>query len=161
MQRIVYGIGFAVLAGLAGLIGLNVLSSPVDARREALEFRLENARSQGSLMQPEEAVDYEEIQYSISAKPNLWAPLTKVAIAPAPPPNLEKILAGITISPNTVGSGADIKVKIMTPENRAGQWVTIGGNVRGLTVKSIKGRPVTVVFMLQFQGREYTFTLTR
>lgn len=161
MPRVVYILAFAVMAGLAGLIGLNVLSGPVEARREALEIRLENAQINGSVAAPATVLDYENIQYVIAAKPDLWAPLTQAAKAAAAPPDLEKLLQGVTISRNTVGSGADVKIKIMTPENQAGDWVGVGDNLRGLAVKSIDARSGTVVFMTPFQGREYTFTLTR
>jgi hypothetical protein len=160
MQRIGYLIAFALIAGLAVLIGLNVLSSPVEARREAFEIRLEEALTTNLLVKPSEQVDYEDIQHSITSKPNLWAPLTKVQRAAAKPPNLEQMLEGVSISRNTIGSGADIKIKIMSQDNRRGAWVSIGGNVRGLTVKSIDSRRKSVTFMKLFQGREYTFTLT-
>jgi len=149
------------MAGLIGLIGMNLLAGPVDARRVALEFQLENARSYGAVDQAKANVNYEDIQYSISAKPNLWTPLTKAAKAALKPPNLEQMLSGVTISRNTVGSGEDVKIKIMSPENRGGQWVGVGGNVRGLAVKSIDSRLGEVVFMTSFQGREYTYTLKR
>jgi len=161
MQRIGYLIAFALIAGLAALIGLNVLSSPVDARREAFEIRLGDARASDPLAKFEEQVDYEEIQNSISSKSNLWAPLTKPKTVAAKPPDLEKMLEGVTISRNAVGSGADIKIKIMSQDNRNGQWVGVGGKVRGLTIKSIDGRRGAVKFMQLFQGREYTYTLTR
>lgn len=137
------------------------MSGPVEARRESLEFRLENAQGSGTLASATQAVNYEDIQYAISAKPDLWAPLTEAAKAAIKPPDLEQILQGVTISRNTVGSGADVKIKIMTPENRAGEWVAVGSKVRGLTVKSIDGRRGSVVFVQPFQGREYAFTLTR
>lgn len=160
MSRLYYIAAAAILAGLAGLILLSFLNGPIEARRDALAFRLENARAGGSLVVAEEAVDYEDIQYAIAAKPNLWAPLTTPARAAAKPPELDKLLSGVTISRSTVGSGADVKIKVMTPENRAGQWVVVGSKVRGLTVKSIDARRKSVTFAQQFQGREYTFTLT-
>ncbi len=161
MLRIAYIASFALFAGIAGLIGYNLLNGPVDARRDSLEFQLENAKTGGSLMQVQEDVNYEEIQYAIAAKPNLWTPLTQVAKAAAKPPDLGKMLEGVTISRRTVGSGENVKISIITPENRAGQWVGIGGTLRGLTVKSIEPRGGKVVFMMSFQGREYTYSLSR
>ncbi len=161
MPRIVYIAAFAIFAVLVGLMGMNLLSGPVEARRESLAFRLENAQSGGSVADTVEHLNYDDLQYAIAAKPDLWAPLTEAAKAAAKPPDLEKILQGVSISRNTVGSGADVKIKIMTPENRAGEWVAVGSKVRGLTVKSIDGRRGSVVFVQPFQGREYAFTLTR
>ncbi len=161
MLRIIYILSAAIIAGMAGLIGFNILSSPVEARRDSLEFQLENAQSAGSLMQVQEDLNYEEIQYAIAAKPNLWSPLTEAAKAAAKPPDLGKMLEGVAISRRTVGSGDQVKISIITPDQRAGQWVGIGDMLRGLKVKSIDARSGRVVFATTFQGREYTYTLTR
>lgn len=160
MPRIFYIVSIAILAGIGALIALSVLNGSVQARKEGLRFRLENARAAGTMVEPEADVDYESIQYAIAAKPNLWSPLTTPQKAAVQPPDLAKILNGVSISRNTVGSGDNIKIKVTMPEDRAGQWVGIGATVRGLRVKSIDRRG-SVTFSQQFQGREYTYTLTQ
>lgn len=159
MERLLYIAGGGVAILLAAFAGLNGIRNPMDVRSDLLNERIGQVSPTSGVETNTGEVDYAALQASIASKGNLWQPLTTPPKAPSQTPDLQTYLQDVSIARGQVGSGAGIKVRIVTRDNPSGQWIGIGDRFRGVLIKAIDQR--SVVFSLTFEGKEYLYTLTR
>lgn len=170
MKRAELFIGVACALIVAVSLGVGGLSASRNPMRDRLpDFELDFA---AIAYVPEEYVtdsdlNYSEIVPGIVGKSTLWKELVPPPPPPAPKPkpvkkpNLVKMLQGVVASSRMeiteAGGGTLIYVK--TQEDRRGSWLSVGDEVKGLTIKEITKE--AVVFSFMSNNKEYTHSLPR
>lgn len=135
--------------------------NPIDARRSALESELSAIRPAPAEYSTDSGLDYEKIYSDVTGKSALWnelvAPLPKPAPKPRPPkpPEVAKMLHGVSVGRNQVGS----RVQIKTATDRKGSYKGVGDQVNGVTILEISR--TEVLFGLTQSGKQYTHSLPR
>jgi len=148
----------AITVAIAIIMAINALLNPMRARQQELDAKLAVVTpTELSFNQTQASLD--QWQLAIAGKPALWnpliAPLPAPSAPPGPGPNIEKMLEGITVSRQQVGS----KVKIISPSNPRGSFVAVGEQVNGATIKEISR--TTVTFSVNWNGQEITHAVPR
>lgn len=158
MERIVTIIGVAAIAAVLAATGYQLAFNPVQTRRADLTTRLDR-------IQPYDVEfegpnwDYEAWHGSLAAKPALWTELIEPPPPPPrkppKPPDLKKMAAGITVGRQAVGD----KAKFFTPGDSRGTYLGVGDTIKGLTIKEVTRKQVTL--SLKWKNQELTITLPR
>ena len=142
---------------------LRAVQNPMHERLAQLEAELASV-----VYIPEEyamnsSANYAAIVMGIARKSVLWEELVAPPVRkpkPKAPPNLEKMLKGVVASLRFEIESADtVSIKITTPENRKGDWMSVGDKINGLTIIEITRD--SVLFTLNSGGEEYTYSLPR
>lgn len=146
-------LGVAVVAVTAALLVWNGLFPGPDARRANLAEALESdepAGGGGGLDQPTPVAAAVE---RIAGNPGLWQPLVAPPQREEPPPDLKKILEGVQFTRRQSGD------RMLIEADGGRQWVGVGGQVRGLTVRRIE--PGHAQLEMQRSGKTFSITVTR
>jgi hypothetical protein len=163
MYRILMGISILATVLMAGAAVSGLVMSPMNARRAELAENLAEA-SVVTLDIPETPVpDYEAMVSGINERPALWQPLVEKPAPPPPPPppppDWNAILQGVEVTRQKIGSGADLKVRIITSPQSRGDWMQVGGRINDAVIKEIT--ETHVVFSVMKDGKEWTHRLAR
>ena len=158
MRRIAAIACMAALAAIFLWIVFRAIVNPVKAERESFAADL------AKVTPVEVAIDkpnwnFEKWEKSIAGKQSLWqelvAPPPPVPPPPEAPPDLQKMLQGVTATRQSVGGRA----KIIKPDEPKGVFMKVGDNINGLRIKEITKTEVTL--SLTWHEKELTATLPR
>ncbi|MBN2309535.1 MAG: hypothetical protein JXR94_11220 [Candidatus Hydrogenedentes bacterium] len=160
MERALYMAGFAVLALAAALLAANAVRSPVEARHAAFEDLLAGNAPSAPHIRVTPDLEYADVHRAISAQPKLWMPLVEAPPPEKQAPDMAKLLQGVEVTRDKMGSGETLKVRIRAgKDDRRGQWMGKGDKLKGMVIKAITDD--AVVFGLTKDGVEYTHPLPR
>lgn len=157
MNRYAGILGGGVLAGIAILIVLGIIKSPVKDKRQSFQYQLEQMIVPEIQFGDAENPEFDRWQMAIAAQPKLWEPLYKPQAQAAPPPNLAQQLNGVVPTRSGIGSGASQKVQI-TVDGQP-NWYAVGDQIKGCVIKEITA--TTVLFTVTQSGQEYGIALPR
>ncbi|GMW02730.1 MAG: hypothetical protein AMXMBFR84_38660 [Candidatus Hydrogenedentota bacterium] len=152
-------IGFGTLALIAVLGAYVALWNPVRAQRNVYLSTLDQVTPPAMDEGDERNVDFAAMRTALNAKPGLWDSLIPPPQTVAPPPDLAAILKDVIAKRAQMGSGSDLRVLIVQPDNPRGEYLRVGESVRGCVIKEILGDGV--IFSQQHLGVEYTIQLPR
>jgi len=158
VERNVLIAGAAVFVVVMAAAGYLFVADPLDARRLELAAELSEIKPVDVDFQPPDW-DFDAWGRAIAEKPALWEELIEPPPPPAPPPpkppDLAKMIAGVSASRQQIGK----KAKIITKNNARGEFMAVGDVVGGLTIKQIT--KTEVVLALKWKGKELTTSLPR
>ncbi len=159
-ERIIMGVGAAVLLFLGAAVGWFAFNDPTEETRSDLAWDLQQAQQrQGNPGGGSASIDFAALEEDVVERDNLWDEL----ISPPPqrpsPPDLAGALRGVTVTRESMGSGNDMRVRIRTSSDSRGSWMGVGDEVNGLTIIEITSD--SVVFGREAHGRMYTRSVSR
>ena len=158
MEGIALKVGAVILVAIVVALGYFLMANPLDARRLQLAAELAEIKPIEVDFHPPDW-DFEAWERSIAEKPALWEELVEPPPPPKPPPpkppNLGKMIAGVSASRQQIGK----KAKIITKNDPRGAFMAVGDVVGGLTIKEIT--KTEVILVLKWQGKELTTSLPR
>lgn len=144
MERTVAMCGAFSILCIALIMGWNAVNNPMDKRRAELEADVGEVKPARSSYGERTDLDSQEIRATILSKPNLWRqlitppPVKKTVVKPPAPPDLAKMLRGVTVTRQGFGKGEKMKAQIKTPENPRGGYMAVGDKVMGTTILKIE-----------------------
>lgn len=142
-----------------GLILLNLVQNPMEARRQALANELQGIDENWSPPELHRGASPKQHENTILAAPHVWRHI--VAPPPPPPPsfNIRQKLRGVEPTRLSIGQDENVKVRIRTRENSRGEWYEIGDSINGCTIAEVT--PAHVLFRAESAGRTYELKLER
>lgn len=163
MVKLITPIGILIALSLIAFGVVTFLDNPMDKRREILESNL-------ALIQPVEEkweiadnTDFSELRIDISGNNRLWEQLILPPPPPPPrppsPPDLNKMLAGVTPTKQSFGAGKSLKLKIITKGSPKGEFFSVGDAINKVKIIAIDKEQVT--FGLKFMGEQITHSIPR
>jgi len=136
------------------------MQNPIEAKQVDLEARLSEARVLEAAPPPPADIPYEELVSAVTSRTDLWRPIVDLPPPKEEPPDWNEILKGVQFTRQVIGTGADIRIRArMSPNDQAGQWVSVGTSIRGARVTEITDS--AVVFSATKDGKEYTHRVPR
>lgn len=160
MQRLAFPLGLVVLAALIALLVYQATNNPVAAMRAEMEAELAQARNA-----PEEQVeetanaDFAAMVNTIARQPQLWRTIVPPPPPPPKPPNWSQVVKNVIITPQIIGEGEDMKVKIKEGANDPGRWIEKGSRLNMAEVTSVDSGGIHLRIVQR--GIEYKHYLRR
>ena len=123
MQRLATIAGLGFLAVIVAFIVLNLVRNPVEAKFAALDADGVVLSSGAESIHTIPETEYADLQRAITAKPNLWQPLIEAPPPKKNAPDFNRILAGVVVTRDKMGSGDGMKVRVKVPGGKhSGDW---------------------------------------
>ena len=139
---------------VVGSLVLNTVKNPLAAQGAWLQTELASLSPEWAAA-GESSVNLDELRAVISSRGDLWQRL----IAPPPPPpvviNVLEKLQGVQVTRQTMGTGKELRIKLITPSEPRGKWFGIGDQINGATLREINDNQVV------FAVGEFTGALSR
>ncbi len=156
-------IGYVLLLMVGAVsVSYSLVDDPMESRRQELERDLARIAPEDVEYNPSNQKSCVQMLQRINSKPNLWNELVAAPkAAPAAPaaPNLKQQLAGVQVTRNELTRDGTVLVLIKTAENPRGEYLGVGGTVKGLRI--VKITSTSVIFGLTKDGKEYSHLLQR
>lgn len=143
MERIITAVCVLISLAALGLIALNTLRDPMDARWARLQEEIAGVKPLEIAYATEENINYREIEQTLLAKPSVFVELVPIPPPPPPPPvvpqppDFGRLKQGVTFTMQGMGSGANTKVKCIHPGNPRGEFLKVGDVVNGMKILEI------------------------
>jgi len=155
LQRIVTTVCSAAVAAMIIYGGIGYAQNPYKARQQELLNTIETTTSDWNPPATPERISPDVLHSTIVTRREVWDRLV-----PPPPPkknpfDMEKAMRGISVTRQSIGD----RVKIKTPNNKNGDFYSVGDRIGDVRIKQITKS--AVVFQVIHDGKEYTKTLPR
>jgi hypothetical protein len=160
MRRFAFPLGLLLLAALVALLAYQAVNNPVAAMRAELRTELDQAREVPDQQVDDAAdTDFQQMVNTVARRPDLWRTIVPPPPPPPKPPNWSQMLSKVIITPQIIGEGDDMKVKIKIGPNDPGRWVEKGSRISSAVVTSVDGGGIHL--QVTQRGIEYKHYLRR